>query len=73
MDDQSLSKRIRTLVKAVTAEPPSVVIQLLEELKKDVAPTEEQIRVSLSQPAAAWISRMGCSLAGYSPQKPALP
>jgi hypothetical protein len=70
MDDQSLSKRIRTLVKAVTAEPPSVVIQLLEELKKDVAPTEEQIRVSLSKPAA-WISRMGCSLAGLSLQKPA--
>lgn len=70
MDDQSLNKRIRTLVKAVTADPPSVVIQLLEELKKDVAPTEEQIRVSPSKPAA-WIPGVECSLAGYSLQKPA--
>ncbi|KAL2270062.1 hypothetical protein VTJ83DRAFT_2246 [Remersonia thermophila] len=44
MDEQVLSKRIRTLTKAVASEPPSVVIQLLEELKADKAPTEEQLR-----------------------------
>jgi transcription elongation factor S-II len=46
MDEQVLSKRIRALAKAVASEPPSVVIQLLEELKADKAPTEEQLRVS---------------------------
>ena len=47
MDDQALGKRIRALTKAVTAaEPPSVVIALLEELKNEKAPTEEQLRVS---------------------------
>ncbi|KAK4205376.1 transcription elongation factor S-II [Triangularia verruculosa] len=44
MDDRSLAKRIQTLQKAVTKEPPSVVLQLLDELKKDPAPTEEQLR-----------------------------
>ncbi|KAL2122831.1 hypothetical protein VTJ04DRAFT_3286 [Mycothermus thermophilus] len=44
MDEQVLSKRIRALAKAVASEPPSVVIQLLEELKADKAPTEEQLR-----------------------------
>lgn len=47
MDEQVLGKRIRALTKAVTADPPSVVIGLLEELKADKAPTEEQLRVSL--------------------------
>lgn len=46
MDEQALSKRIRALTKAVGSEPPSVVIGFLEELKKDKAPTEEQLRVS---------------------------
>jgi transcription elongation factor S-II len=46
MDDQVLSKRIRALTKAVSADPPSVVIALLEELKNGGAPTEEQLRVS---------------------------
>lgn len=44
MDDRELASRIRTLAKAVTAEPPSTVITLLEELKKDALPTEEQLR-----------------------------
>ncbi|KAK4043699.1 transcription factor S-II, central domain-containing protein [Parachaetomium inaequale] len=44
MDDQTLSKRIKTLNKAVAAEPPSVVIGMLEELKNDKAPTEDQLR-----------------------------
>jgi transcription elongation factor S-II len=47
MDDQALSKHIRALAKAVTAQPPSVVIGMLEELKQWKAPTEEQLRVSL--------------------------
>lgn len=45
MDDRSLTKRIQTLHKAAAKEPPSVVLQLLEELKKEPAPTEEQLRV----------------------------
>ncbi|KAK4132520.1 transcription elongation factor [Trichocladium antarcticum] len=44
MDDQALSKHIRALTKAVTAQPASVVIEMLEELKKTKAPTEEQLR-----------------------------
>ncbi|KAH6650104.1 transcription factor S-II, central domain-containing protein [Chaetomium tenue] len=45
MDDQVLSKRVKTLNKAAAAaEPPSVVIALLEELKNAKAPTEEQLR-----------------------------
>ncbi|KAK4181750.1 transcription factor S-II, central domain-containing protein [Triangularia setosa] len=44
MDDRSLTKRIQTLHKAAAKEPPSVVLQLLEELKKEPAPTEEQLR-----------------------------
>ncbi|KAH6619717.1 transcription elongation factor S-II [Chaetomium sp. MPI-SDFR-AT-0129] len=44
MDDQALSKRIKTLNKAVSNEPPSVVLTLLEELKNSKAPTEEQLR-----------------------------
>ncbi len=50
MDDQALGKRIRALTKAVNAaEPPTVVIALLEELKNEKAPTEEQLRVGLSK------------------------
>jgi len=45
MDDRELSQRIRALSKALTAEPASNVIKLLEDLKKDAAPTEEQLRV----------------------------
>ncbi|KAK4110413.1 transcription elongation factor [Canariomyces notabilis] len=44
MDDKELSKRIQVLSKAVVAEPASNVINLLEELKKEQAPTEEQLR-----------------------------
>jgi transcription elongation factor S-II len=45
MDDQVLSKRVKTLNKAAAAaEPPSVVIGLLEELKNAASPTEEQLR-----------------------------
>lgn len=44
MDDRALAKRIQTLSKSVSAEPPSVVLSLLEELRKDAAPTEEQLR-----------------------------
>lgn len=53
MDEKTLSKRIRTLSKAVNSEPATTVISLLEELKKEQAPTEEQLRVSLSQPAGS--------------------
>jgi hypothetical protein len=45
MDDQELTRRIRLLTKAVASEPASVVIEILEELKKEKAPTEEQLRV----------------------------
>jgi len=44
MDDQTLTKRIKSLNKAVASDPPSVVIGLLEELKNAKAPTEEQLR-----------------------------
>ncbi|KAL2199897.1 transcription factor S-II, central domain-containing protein [Corynascus similis CBS 632.67] len=44
MDDQTLTKRIKSLNKAIASEPPSVVIGLLEELKNAQAPTEEQLR-----------------------------
>ena len=73
MDDQTLAKRIRTLNKAVPAEPPSVVIGMLEELKNDKAPTEDQLRVSLSQPGLLLGSggREMLTAATYSPQKPA--
>jgi hypothetical protein len=50
MDDQALAKRVKALTKAVASDPPSVVIGLLEELKKEKAPTEEQLRVSLLTP-----------------------
>jgi transcription elongation factor S-II len=49
MDEQALSKKIRSLTKAVASEPPSVVIGLLEELKGEKAPTEDQLRVSLTK------------------------
>ncbi|GAB1310998.1 transcription elongation factor TFIIS [Madurella fahalii] len=44
MDDKALSQRIHTLSKAVVSEPATTVISLLEELKKEKAPTEEQLR-----------------------------
>ncbi|KAK3310490.1 transcription elongation factor S-II [Chaetomium strumarium] len=44
MDEQALAKRVKALNKAVASDPPSVVIGLLEELKKEKAPTEEQLR-----------------------------
>lgn len=45
MDDRELSSRIKALTKALTSEAPPTVIKLLEDLKKDTAPTEEQLRV----------------------------
>ncbi|KAK5663737.1 hypothetical protein OQA88_4168 [Cercophora sp. LCS_1] len=45
MDDRELSARIKALQKALTnSEPSANVIKLLEELKRDSAPTEEQLR-----------------------------
>lgn len=44
MDEQALAKRVKALNKAVASEPASVVISLLEEMKKEKAPTEEQLR-----------------------------
>ncbi|KAL2022749.1 hypothetical protein VTK56DRAFT_4565 [Thermocarpiscus australiensis] len=44
MDEQTLSKRVRQLNKAVASEPATVVVQLLEELKNVSPPTEEQLR-----------------------------
>ncbi|KAK3945418.1 putative DST1 protein [Diplogelasinospora grovesii] len=44
MDDRELTQRIRALAKAIPSEPPSTVISLLEALKKDAAPTEDQLR-----------------------------
>jgi transcription elongation factor S-II len=44
MDDRELSQRIKALAKALTSEPPTTVVKLLEDLKKDTAPTEEQLR-----------------------------
>lgn len=58
MDEQTLTRRIKALNKAIASDPPSVVVGLLEELKKDPAPTEEQLRVS---PAAAQIQSPGLS------------
>jgi hypothetical protein len=73
MDDQTLTKRIKTLNKAVAAEPPSVVIGMLEELKNDKAPTEDQLRVSPFQPGLLLLGSGGGMLtaATYSPQRPA--
>lgn len=48
MDDKELAQRIRALSKAVSSEPAEAVIKLLEELKRDAKPTEEQLRVSLA-------------------------
>lgn len=45
MDDRELSSRIKDLTKALASEAPPIVIKLLEDLKKDTAPTEEQLRV----------------------------
>lgn len=70
MDDQVLGKRVKTLNKAAAAaEPPSVVIALLEELKNAKAPTEEQLRVSLPKPDRPVSSRRILIVATYSPQK----
>ncbi|KAK0624656.1 putative DST1 protein [Bombardia bombarda] len=44
MDSKELASRIKTLAKAITTEPPSTVVTMLEALKKDAAPTEEQLR-----------------------------
>ncbi|KAK4218855.1 putative transcription elongation factor [Rhypophila decipiens] len=45
MDDRELSLRIRALAKAVAgSEPASNIVTMLEQLKKDAAPTEEQLR-----------------------------
>ncbi|KAK1781261.1 putative DST1 protein [Copromyces sp. CBS 386.78] len=44
MDDRELTARIKALSKAVSSEPPATVIKLLEELKRDAKPTEEQLR-----------------------------
>ncbi|KAK0753840.1 transcription elongation factor [Schizothecium vesticola] len=44
MDDRELSSRIKDLIKALASEGPPIVIKLLEDLKKDTAPTEEQLR-----------------------------
>ena len=45
MEDQELTLRVKEIHKALYTDPPSNVIQLLERLKKDTAPTEEQLRV----------------------------
>lgn len=45
MDDRELHSRIKDLNKALASEAPPIVIKLLEDLKKDTAPTEEQLRV----------------------------
>ncbi len=43
-----MASRIKTLHKAVSSsEPASIVIKMLEDLKKEPAPTEDQLRVSL--------------------------
>ncbi|KAK3396350.1 transcription elongation factor [Sordaria brevicollis] len=44
MDDKELAQRIRALSKAVSSEPAETVLKLLEELKRDAKPTEEQLR-----------------------------
>jgi hypothetical protein len=73
MDDQVLSKRVKTLNKAAAAaEPPSVVIGLLEELKNAASPTEEQLRVSLSKPDRLAFLRGILTVATCSQQKRAL-
>lgn len=45
MDDRELSSRIKALAKSLNSEPATTVVKLLEDLKKDTAPTEEQLRV----------------------------
>lgn len=44
IDDRELTSRVKTLAKALSSEPATTVIKLLEDLKKDPAPTEEQLR-----------------------------
>ena len=48
MDDRALAKRIQELSKAISGQPADTVVKLLEELKDIPAPTEEQLRVSLT-------------------------
>ncbi|KAK2068203.1 hypothetical protein P8C59_002859 [Phyllachora maydis] len=45
MEERELTQRIKSLSKAIQSqEAPTVVINMLENLKKDSAPTEEQLR-----------------------------
>lgn len=47
MEERELTQRIKSLSKAIQSqEAPTVVINMLENLKKDSAPTEEQLRAS---------------------------
>lgn len=48
MDDRELAKRVKSLSKAVAnSEPTSTIISMMDSLRKDSAPTEEMLRVSL--------------------------
>lgn len=52
MDERELSRRIKALGKAVSSnEPTSAIIAIMDNLKKDAAPTEEMLRVSSSCPS----------------------
>ncbi|KAK3362643.1 putative DST1 protein [Lasiosphaeria hispida] len=44
MDDRELTQRIKALAKAVGNEPTATVVKMMEDLKKDASPTEEQLR-----------------------------
>lgn len=46
MDQRELDARIKSLSKALVAnEPPPSIIAILENIKRDAAPTEEMLRV----------------------------
>lgn len=72
MDDRELTARIKALSKAVASEPPATVIKLLEELKRDAKPTEEQLRVSLA-PSPQSASKSDASGTLSSDTLPCLP
>ena len=57
--DRELAKRVKAITKAVSAnEPSSVIIDIMETLRREAAPTEEMLRVSFPAPPIhlVWIS-----------------
>jgi transcription elongation factor S-II len=46
MEQRELESRVKQLMKCVNNnEPPETALRMLDELKKDASPTEDQLRV----------------------------